>query len=100
MSENNSLAPKKTSGGGVSRNLFKDTLARALLADDSKKLRKMCEQLLDMTCDASLTAGERISAMKLIIERVDGKPAQQVEVTDNTDRPSAGLFKIVKIDGT
>lgn len=96
---NNSLetsAPKRAQG--ASRTLFKDTLARALLADDSKQLRKLCDELLIQALDKNLTASERLSAIKLIIERVDGRPAQSIEVTDNTDRPSAGLFKIVKIE--
>lgn len=85
---------------GSSRTLFKDTLARALLADDAKKLRAICDSLCDMALDNNLSAMERTAAIKLIIERVDGRPSQQIEVTDNTERPSAGLFKIVKIDGT
>lgn len=82
----------------ANRGIFKDTLARALLADDAKKLRAMCEQLCDIALDKNATPGDRISAMKLIMERVDGRPAQQIEITGE-DKPSSGLFKIVKIDG-
>jgi len=95
--ENKSLEPAKARG--VFRNLFKDTLARALLADDSKKLRAICDNLCEMAIDPSLSASERQGAIKIIMDRVDGRPAQSIEVTDSTDRPSSGLFKIVKIEG-
>ena len=84
---------------GISRTLFKDTLSRALLADDSKQLRALCDELLNQSLDKNLAPSERLAAIKLIIERVDGRPAQSIEVTDSTDRPSSGLFKIVKIEG-
>lgn|SRR5574343_379177 len=83
---------------GANRTLFKDTLARALLADDSKQLRKLCDEMLNQALNSNLSASERLAAIKLIIERVDGKPAQSVEVIDATDRPEAGLFKIVKVE--
>lgn len=96
---NNSLETSQASRkNGINRTLFKDTLSRALLADDSKQLRKLCDELLNQALDKNLTAAERLNAIKLIIERVDGKPAQSIEVTDNTDRPAAGLFKIVKVE--
>jgi hypothetical protein len=35
------------------------------------------------------------------MERVDGRPAQSVEITDNTiGLPTAGQFKIVKVEPT
>lgn len=102
MSKNKSLETQKSYNpegpSRPNRNMFKDCLARALLADDGKKLRKMCDQLLDMTCDVSLSAAERIAAMKLIIERVDGRPPQSIEVTDSSDKPSIGMFKITKVE--
>ena len=82
---------------GINRTLFKDTLSRALLADDAKKLRAMCDQLLEMSLDKSLSAGERLAAMKLIIERVDGRPKEQVD-DSGEDKPTVGMFKIVKVE--
>lgn len=84
---------------GISRTLFKDTLSRALLADDSKKLRKLCDQMLDIALDGTLPLGDRLAFMKVIIERVDGRPAQAIEITDNNlGLPSASQFKIVKVE--
>ena len=86
---------------GVSRTLFKDTLTRIALENDSVKLRKLCNQLWDIALDGSLPLNDRFQAMKYIMERIDGRPAQAVEVTDNTvNLPSAGQFKIVKIEAT
>jgi hypothetical protein len=84
---------------GANRTMFRDTLSRALLADDAKMLRALCDELGYMALDKGLTPSERLSAIKLIMERVDGKPAQSVEVIDSSERPSSGLFKIVKIEG-
>jgi hypothetical protein len=37
--------------------------------------------------------------MKVIIERVDGRPHQAIEITDNNmGLPSASQFKIVKVE--
>ena len=84
---------------GINRTLFKDTLTRALLADDSKKLRKLCDQILDIALDGSLPLQDRLAFMKVIIERVDGRPHQAIEITDNNmGLPSASQFKIVKVE--
>ena len=83
---------------GISRTLFKDTLARALLAEDSKKLRAICDDLLNIAIDPNLSPTERMTAQKIIMERVDGRPAQSLEIIEDTNKPSTGTFKIVKIE--
>jgi hypothetical protein len=84
---------------GASRTLFKDTLTRIALENDSAKLRKLCNQLWDIALDGSLPLADRFTAMKMLQDRIDGRAAQSVEITDRTvDLPSAGQFKIVKVE--
>lgn len=101
MKEDNNLespGPKERTKG-TSRTLFKDTLTRAALENDSEKLRKLCNQIWDIALDGSLPLQDRFTAMKMIMERIDGRPAQAIEIQDNTiGLPSAGQFKIVKIE--
>lgn len=98
MMKNKDLEDNKQIRGPKSRTLFKDTLTRALLEDDGKRLRKMTTRLIEMALDPNLSPMEQLAAIKLIIDRVDGRAQQSVEVTDVTDRPEAGTFRIVKIE--
>lgn len=95
MADNN-LAPSRVQG--VNRTLFKDTLSRALLAEDGKLLRKLSERLIDMAISPSLTPSEQLAAIKLIIERVDGKPREAPVEGLEDQKPTTGLFKIVKVE--
>lgn len=84
---------------GASRTLFKDTLTRIALENDSAKLRKLCNQLWDIALDGSLPLADRFTAMKMLQDRIDGRAAQSVEITDGSvDLPSAGSFKLVKVE--
>ena len=95
--KDNNLEPNKRSP--KSRTLFKDTLTRALLENDSKQLRMMCQTLIGIANDGSLPLNERLKAIDLIMNRVDGRPAQAIELSDPTvDLPSASQFKIVKVE--
>ena len=98
----NNLEEQKQSGKGTgtkSRQMFKDTLSRALLADDGKKLRMLCDQLLNIALTGSLPLNERLGYIKLIIERVEGRPAQAIEISDGgIELPSASQFRIVKVE--
>lgn len=96
--KNKELEDNKQIRGPKSRTLFKDTLTRALLEEDGKRLRKMTERLIALALDNSLSPMEQLAAIKLIIERVDGRAPQAIEVTDVSERPEAGTFRIVKID--
>ena len=105
MKEDNNLEEQKQSGKGTgtkSRNLFKDTISRALLENDSKRLRALIEKAITFAEHAPPDRiGDFISILKFLSDRVDGRPAQAVEITDNTvNLPSAGQFKIVKIEAT
>jgi len=56
--------------------LWSDTLRRALLADDAKKLRSLADRLI-----ARAEEGDT-SALKEIGDRLDGKPAQAITGAD------------------
>ena len=94
--EDNNLSPNKRSP--KSRTLFKDTLTRALLENDPKQLRMMCQTLIGIANDGSLPLNERLKAIDLIMNRVDGRPAQAIEINEGVELPSAGQFKIVKVE--
>lgn len=81
-----------------SRTLFKDTLTRALLENDGAKLRKMSERLLEMALSPTLTPMEQLAAIKLIIDRVDGRAKEAPDESTEDQKPTTGLFKIVKVE--
>jgi hypothetical protein len=53
--------------------LWAETLNRALLAEDGKKLRELAEKLIDRALEGDVTA------LKEIGDRIDGKPAQMIQ---------------------
>ena len=60
---------------------FYDALDRAIVQDDSKRLRDAAEKLLDLA-----SAGEPF-AMQMLADRLDGKPPQQVVHSGDEDSP-------------
>lgn len=97
--KDNKLEPAERKRG-ASRTLFKDAIARALLADNSKRLNALIEKAFTFAehCPPD-RLGDFVAIMKFLAERVDGRPAQSVEITDNTlELPSAGSFKIVRVE--
>ena len=98
----NILENQKQSGKGTgtkSRNLFKDTISRALLENDSKRLRALVEKALYFAEHEAIQVNDFITILKFLADRVDGRPAQAIELSDNTvDLPSAGQFKLVKVE--
>lgn len=61
--------------------VWEDTLRRALLAEDGVKLRSIAEKLIERA-----EAGD-VSALKEIGDRLDGKPAQQIQLSGDEDNP-------------
>lgn len=55
--------------------IWRDTLRRALLAEDGKNLRKIADALVAKAADGD------VAAIKEIGDRVDGKAVQSVELT-------------------
>ena len=101
MKENNKIENQAPSTGSntKSRQMFKDTLTRALLENDSKRLRALCEKMLYFAEHEAIQVNDFITIMKFIAERVDGKPAQAIEITDHSlTLPSVGQYKFVKVE--
>lgn len=66
-------------GGGVREKRFYATLDRAIKQEDSKRLRDAAEKLLD------LAAQGEPWAVQMLADRLDGKPAQQVQLSGDAD---------------
>ena len=60
---------------------FFNALDRAIEQDDAKRLRNAAEKLLDLA-----EAGESW-ALQMLADRLDGKPAQQVQLSGDADAP-------------
>ena len=69
---------------------FSDALDRAIAQDDSKRLRKAAENLLDMAADGEL------QAINALADRLDGKPHQSTDV-GNPDGTAlfAGIERVI-----
>ncbi len=63
--------------------IISDALRKAAVQDDYKRIRKMCETLMDNA------AGGDIQAAQFIRDTLDGKPKQQVEVSGEDGGPVA-----------
>jgi hypothetical protein len=66
-------APIGNQNARKERRLWGDTINRVLAQNDSEKLRKAAETLVDLAM-----AGD-VSALRELGDRVDGKPKQEVE---------------------
>jgi hypothetical protein len=67
--------------------VWNDALRKAIVQDNGNRVRAAIEQLLD-----NAAAGEQW-AIKELADRLDGKSAQSVAITD----PDGGVFKVEKI---
>lgn len=103
MTDNN-IEKQKQSGKGTgtkSRTMIKDTMARMLLEDDGKKLRKLCEKFYYFIEHDAITAPDFLMFFKFLNERLEGRATQQIELSDAVESlPSASMFKIVKVEPT
>lgn len=101
MKENNNIEkpePKERTKG-ASRTLIKDTLTRMALENDGERLRQLGAVIWNIALDGSLPLADRQGFIKLLMDRVDGRPSQSIEVSDNnTGLPSSTMFKIVKVE--
>lgn len=71
-----------TSRGGMKR--FEEALTRALLANDGKLLRRIADRLAAHAANAKKLD---LEAIKTVLDRVDGKPRQAVEMTGANGGP-------------
>ena len=61
--------------------MWAETIRRAIVQSDGEKLRRIAEKLIAMAEEGDL------QAMKEIGDRLDGKPAQAVDLGSDPDRP-------------
>lgn len=61
--------------------LFEGVLRRALMENDGEKLRKIAEMIV-----SKAEAGDLMAARELM-DRLDGKPKQQVELSGDAENP-------------
>lgn len=68
-------APAGNQNSSKSNRLWAETIRRAVVQSDGKRLRKIAEALLDKAAEGD------ISAIKELGDRLDGKATQQIEQT-------------------
>ena len=61
--------------------LWGETIRRAVAQNDSQKLRNLADKLIE------LAAAGDVSALREVGDRLDGKPAQQVQLSGDADAP-------------
>jgi ribosomal protein L17 len=61
--------------------LFEGVIKRALMANDGAKLRSIVEKIIEKAEDGDMMAAREL------LDRVDGKPKQQVELSGDAENP-------------
>lgn len=74
-------APEGNTNSSRSNRLWADTIRRAALAEDGKKLRALAEALLIKAAEGD------VSALKEVGDRLDGKSSQAIDLGSDPDRP-------------
>lgn len=78
--------------GGAKVKRFYAALDRAIIQEDGKRLREAAEQLL------SFAAAGESWAIQQLADRLDGKPAQQVQLSGDADAPLVARIEQVIVD--
>lgn len=74
-------APLGNRNGEKKNYRFSEALTRAIAQDDGRRIRAAAEQLLDLA-----SAGEQW-AVRELADRLDGRPAQQMQLTGDAANP-------------
>ena len=72
-------APLGNSNARKENRLWSETIKRVVAQNDSQKLRDLAEKLV------SLAEAADVQALKEVGDRLDGKPAQQVQLSGDPD---------------
>ena len=72
-------APLGNTNGSKQNRLWGETIRRAVAQNDAVKLRGIADKLVEMAL-----AGD-VAAMREMGDRLDGKPAQQVQLSGDAD---------------
>ena len=78
--------------GGAKVKRFYAALDRAIIQEDSKRLRKAAEKLL------TEAANGESWAIQMLADRLDGKPAQQVQLSGDAEQPIVQRIEQVIVD--
>ncbi len=76
----------------VKNSPWAEVINRALIQGDGQRLRTIAEKLL------TLAEGGDIQALKEVGDRLDGKPAQQVQLSGDADAPIVTRVEQVIVD--
>ena len=74
-------APLGNQNARKENRLWAETIRRAVVQNDAQKLRNIADKLVEMA-----SAGD-VSAMRELGDRLDGKPAQQLQLQGDADAP-------------
>ena len=74
-------APIGNTNGRKENRLWGETIRRAVAQNDAQKLRALADKLID------LAAAGDVAALREVGDRLDGKPAQQLQHTGADDGP-------------
>lgn len=80
-------APEGNTNSSKNNRLWANTIRRAIIQGDGEKLRKIADKLIALAEDGDL------QAIKELGDRLDGKAAQSVALSNDGDEP----FKVEKI---
>ncbi len=84
-------APKGNTNSSKSNRLWAETIHRAVTQSDPKRLRRIAEALLDKAEEGDL------QAIKELGDRLDGKAAQQLQLSGDAENPLAFTEVVRKI---
>lgn len=74
-------APLGNQNARKDNRMWGDAIKRVVAQKDSQKLRELAEKLV------SLAEAGDVAALKELGDRLDGKPAQQVQLSGDSDAP-------------
>ena len=74
-------APLGNQNARKENRLWAETIRRAVVQNDAQTLRNLADKLIE------LGAAGDVSALRELGDRLDGKPAQQVQLSGDADAP-------------
>lgn len=74
-------APLGNQNATKQHRIWAETIRRAVVQNDAEKLRSLAEKLIGLAADGD------VAALRELGDRLDGKPAQQVQLSGDDDAP-------------
>ena len=85
-------APLGNTNARKENRLWSETIKRVVAQNDAQGLRDLAEKLVELG-----KAGD-VSALREIGDRLDGKPAQQVQIQGDAEQPFVARIEQVIVD--